>query len=226
MQGYRPDRTHKNPAAFSCPLISIFSHILNRDYMNEKHACRFRELLDGYVPLGSSEWEALISLFEELQYSKGEDIISPAFDESKIFFICSGLVRYFYLSEDGKEWNKAFFAENSLSASFTSDFLGDRSPYAIQTMENTVVLIANYEQFESLFERYPSIERVGRKFIEDVLKSKMRRERSFLNGSAAERYRDFLNIYSGLSDRIPQYHIASYLGIGETSLSRLLTDSR
>ncbi len=182
--------------------------------------------MDGYLRLNTSEWTALISLFEEKWYKKGENIISPTFDASKIFFICSGLVRYFYLSEDGKEWNKAFYSENSLSASFTSDFLGDRSPYAVQAIENTHILIANYEEFENLFDVYHSVERIGRRLVEDVLKSKMRRERSFLNNNAAERYTDFLTSYPGLIHRISQYHIASYLGIGETSLSRLLADMR
>jgi len=194
--------------------------------MNEMCAQNFRKLVNGYVPLGAPEWAVLISLFKEERYNKGENIIAPTFDASKIFFICSGLVRYFYLSEDGKEWNKAFFPENRLSASFANDFLGDRSPYAVQAIERTVVLMANYEEFENLFDAYHSIERIGRKFVEDVLKSKMRRERSFLNNNAAERYTDFLATHPGLSNRIPQYHVASYLGIGETSLSRLLADLR
>lgn len=190
--------------------------------MNEICAIQFKRFLGRYVELDASEWNAFISLFKEQRYKKGENIISPTFDASKIFFICNGLIRYFYLAEDGKEWNKAFFCEHSLSSSFTSDFLGDRSPYGVQTIEETSILIANYSEFENLFDSYHTIERIGRKFIEDVLKSKMKRERSFLKNNATERYQDFLLNYSSLLQRIPQYHIASYLGVEETSLSRIL----
>jgi hypothetical protein len=65
------------------------------------------------------------------------------------------------------------------------------------------------------------IERLGRRLIELVLISKMQRERSFLQGDATSRYLDFIKQHPELTQRIPQYHLASYLGITEVSLSRI-----
>lgn len=65
------------------------------------------------------------------------------------------------------------------------------------------------------------IERLGRKFVEQVLISKMQRERSFLQNDAKMRYLDFLNHFPDLAQRLSQYQLASYLGVSEVSLSRI-----
>jgi len=98
------------------------------------------------------------------------------------------LIRYFYLSDDGKEWNKAFIAENMISTSFTTDFLGSASSYGIQALADSVLLIGSFSQFEKLYDLYPNIERLGRKIIESLLIMKMNRERSFLQDSAKVKY--------------------------------------
>ena len=165
---------------------------------------------------------ALISLFTPQQFAKETHLERPGADKSSLFFMASGLVRYYYLGDDGKEWNKAFVSEGMISTSFTADFLNKPSPYGIQALEESTILIANYSAFEALYDTYPMIERLGRKIIESILIFKMNRERSLLKDSAKVRYAEFVHDNPGLMSRVPQYHIASYLGITEASLSRLL----
>ncbi|MFK5913974.1 MAG: Crp/Fnr family transcriptional regulator [Woeseiaceae bacterium] len=167
------------------------------------------------------EFTRLLKLFEIRTYKNKEHIIDPTEEKSSVFFILSGLIRYYYLAEDGKEWNKAFISEDMMCTSFSKDFLGLVSPYGIQAIEKTTILIANFSQFELLYDKSPRIERLGRKLIERILISKMKRERSFLQDSAKMRYVDFAKENSRLFQRIPQYHLASYLGITEASLSRI-----
>ncbi|HFB67014.1 MAG TPA: Crp/Fnr family transcriptional regulator [Aeromonadales bacterium] len=167
------------------------------------------------------EFTSLLKLFELRTYKNKDHIIDPTEEKSNVFFILSGLIRYYYLAEDGKEWNKAFIAEDMMCTSFSKDFLGLVSPYGIQAIEKTTILIANFSEFEMLYEKSPRIERLGRKLIERILISKMKRERSFLQNSAKMRYTDFAKENPRLFQRIPQYHLASYLGITEASLSRI-----
>jgi len=108
-----------------------------------------------------------------------------------------------------------------MSTSFTTDFLGRASPFGIQAMEDTTLLMASYADFEALYDRHPMIERLGRKLIESILISKMNRERSFLINDARHRYEEFVLQCPELVARIPKSHLASYLGITESSLSRL-----
>jgi len=171
--------------------------------------------------LEQEEFTRLLKLFELRTYKNKDHIIDPTEEKSSVFFILSGLIRYYYLAEDGKEWNKAFIAEDMMCTSFSKDFLGLVSPYGIQTIETTTILIADFSEFELLYEKSPRIERLGRKLIERILISKMKRERSFLQNSAKMRYMDFVKENPRLFQRIPQYHLASYLGITEASLSRI-----
>jgi len=188
-----------------------------------KNKCfeKMRNSLNQYASLTEENWNKLSEIFQISKYSKATHIVHPSEENSRLFFVYTGLIRYYYLGDDGQEWNKAFIHEDTLSASFSKDFLGQLSPYGIQALEDSVLLTARYSDFEALYETCPMIERLARKFIESVLISKMKRERSFLQCDTKMRYLDFLKQHPMLSQRIPQYHLASYLGVSEVSLSRI-----
>lgn len=192
--------------------------------MNESLKKSFGEHINKYLVLQDSELTKLFSIFNLKKIVKGSELIAPGSEETRIFLIISGLVRYYYLSEDGREWNKAFIPEGTLTVSFSRSFLSTFSPYAIDALEETTLMIADYSAFELLYSKYPMIERLGRKLMESILISKMKREQSFLQDNAKYRYLDFVKEHPALSGRIPQYHIASYLGITEASLSRILRE--
>jgi len=177
--------------------------------------------LSQFAHLNQKDWGKLEAIFSYSKFQKNDHLVLPDEENSRIFFVCSGLVRYYYLDDNGKEWNKAFIKENMLSASFSNDFLGHVSPFGIQALEDTIILTASYFEFENLYENYSMIERLGRKFIEQILISKMKRERSFLQSNTQKRYMDLLENFPEICQRVPQYHIASYLGVSEVSLSRI-----
>jgi len=189
--------------------------------MKNNYFEKMRNSLDQYASLAEEDWIKLSEIFQISKYSKATHIVHPSEESSRLFFVCTGLIRYYYLADGGKEWNKAFISEDMLSASFSKDFLGQLSPYGIEALEDSVLLTTRFSDFEALYETCPMIERLGRKFIELVLISKMKRERSFLQSDAKTRYLDFVEQYPTLSQRIPQYHLASYLGVSEVSLSRI-----
>lgn len=184
----------------------------------------FVECINKYITLQDSELSELLKIFSVKTIAKGMHISTPESERTTLFFVTSGLVRYYYMAEDGKEWNKAFISEGTLSISFAKGFLTHASPFAIDTLEDTTLMIADFAAFESLYEKYYMIERLGRKLFESILSTKMNRERSLLQDSAKYRYLDFAKEHPTLISRIPQYHIASYLGITEVSLSRILRE--
>jgi len=191
--------------------------------MNQSHAQLFKEAIGIYSNLNLKELSLLLKLFGLKKFKNKEHIIRPDEDNSSVFFIVSGLVRYYYLTSDGKEWNRSFLSEHMISTSFSQD-MGNIDPYGIQALEDTTVLIANFSDFELLFDENQVVERLHRKLVESILIKKMNRERSFLQSSAKMRYIDFLKQYPNLSQRVTQYHLASYLGITEPSLSRIISE--
>lgn len=190
----------------------------NKDITKQQMAA----CIEAHTQLDEVAFDRMLSIFAPLDLAPGQHLESPGVERSHIFLVLDGLLRYYYLGDDGKEWNKAFVPAGAISTSFSSDFLLRPSPYGIQALEKTSVMMAEYSHFETLYDENPRIERLGRKVVESILLSKMNRERGFLTDSAKQRYDDFARNNPSLLARIPQYHIASYLGVTEASLSRIL----
>jgi len=189
--------------------------------MDKTHSQHFLAYVEKYTTLSENDAKALLEIFRQRAFANKEYILGPDNQRSRIFFICSGLVRYYCMEEDGNEWNKSFISENMITTAFSADFLGQTSPYGMQAIEDTTLLVADHSDFASLYDAHPKIERLGRKLLELALINKMNRERSFLINTAKTRYQEFVLQNPQLALRIPKYHLASYLGITESSLSRL-----
>lgn len=177
-------------------------------------------------PLNGQAWQALQSLFAICELSTGEHLPNNAASGSKLIFVCTGLLRYYYTTDDGKEWNKAFVTEHMLTAAFCDDFLAHPSPYIIEALEDSVLMVACYREFTALATQQACVERLGLRFLEQLLAVKLNRERSFLVNNASARYLELLKNQPELCARLTQYHLASYLGISEVSLSRLRNQVR
>ncbi len=179
--------------------------------------CRLLALADITEP----EWEAFKQLFQLRHFAKGAYFAKAGETAHRIGYLGSGTFRAFYLDEDGTEYNKTFFRENSFLAAFASLLTQSESYINIQALEDSVVLVAPYADILALYDRYHHFERIGRRTIEfEWVKKEMREIRLVLN-SAEERYKHFQQEHPGLEQKIPQYHIASYLGITPVALSRI-----
>jgi len=139
--------------------------------MNKSHIQEFQSSLSQYSNLGSKEFDALLKLFKLIKYENKAHIVYPTEDNNNVFFIISGLTRYYYLTDDGKEWNRAFLSEGMMSTSFSKNS-GRVAPYGIQAVEDTIILLADFSNFQSLFDDNPMIERLHRKLIESILNQK------------------------------------------------------
>lgn len=182
---------------------------------------QMRAALARWVDLPDPQWARLAGLFRPRAVAQHEYVVLPGSPDHELMFVCSGLLRFFYVREDGGEYNKAFVAENHLSGALAAFELAQPIPYGVQALEPATLLVAPYAAFAALFDEHPLFERLGRKFAEWLLIRKELRTWSLQQQRAAERYRDFLDQHPDLAQRVPQYHIASYLGITEVSLSRL-----
>lgn len=182
---------------------------------------QMRLALQQWVQLDDRQFEQLRQVFHRRQFENRAHIVLPGSNRHQLFFVGSGLLRFYYLTPDGQESNKAFISEDMFAGALAAHALDLPVLYGVQAMENTLLLEADYRDFSSLFDLDPVFDRLGRKIAEWMLTRKELRARSLLQQQALERYRDFVKQYAHLLQRIPQYHIASYLGITEVSLSRL-----
>lgn len=180
-----------------------------------------RRALAQWATLSDSAWQVFSKLFVVQHVEQGAHLVLPGAPLHHLYFVSQGLLRFYYIDADGREWNKSFVEEGSLAGAFSSYVLGLPAPYAIEALEPTTVLAARWSEVASLYEADPVFDRLGRRFAEWLLVRKELRERAFLELDATERYQAFLSANPSLAARLPAYQIASYLGITEVALSRI-----
>jgi CRP/FNR family transcriptional regulator len=138
----------------------------------------------------------------------------------EIGFINKGCYRTYYLSE-GKEINSHFSFEHEFVTDYDSFLESKPSRYYIQALEDTEIVTFNLTALQNAYAQSKNWERFGRMIAEHSYKLTTQRVESFLFMDGEQRYLDLLKNHSNIFDRIPLYHIASYLGLERESLSRL-----
>lgn len=169
-----------------------------------------------------ADWNTFVERTVVKKVEQGTRIVEAGQRVHHAYFCSEGLFRLFYLLPDGREYNVAFSLEQDFATSYGSMVKGEASAFSIEAMEDSVVIEISYDLLKELMDTSPMWERFVRTSVERLYIRKEERERELLCYSALERYKAFLLKYPGLEKRIPQYHIASYIGISPVSLSRLL----
>lgn len=131
-----------------------------------------------------------------------------------------GLVRSYYLSEDGAERNRAFHAEGSWLGSGVPP-VASVCPFTIEAMETTHVVELSYTTLKEWHTLFPAIRHVLDDALNCMFAGQAQREAELLTLSPLARYQAFLADQSALVSRLPIHHVASYLGISNVSLSRI-----
>lgn len=189
--------------------------------MNASARRQLRNAVGTWVDISDAEFDVLTGILKQRDIDKNAHVVLPGAGCHELLFVCSGLLRFYYVDSGGLESNKAFVTDDEFAAPLAAFHLDLPVSYGVQALEPTTLLAANYAYFIALFDIAPAFDRFGRKLAEYLLVRKERRTRSFLQQDAAERYQVFVHEHPHLVDRVPQYHVASYLGISEVSLSRL-----
>ena len=188
---------------------------------NQKGLEKFKGVVDQIVSVPESEWEHFVQHLSERIFEKNDYLVRAGDVVDNFYFINKGLVRFFYCTQDGKEFNKHFAMENGFAGSFHSLILQAPCPFFIQILEKTETIVLPNRVLNEFYNRHACWERLGRKMAENLVLVKEAREKELLLDSLEIRYQRFLKEFPGLVDRIPQYHIASFLGVTDVALSRI-----
>lgn len=172
-------------------------------------------------PLSQETWKAIEPLFEQRSLAEGAHFVEEDNVAKEIAFLESGCVRAYFTNEEGKEYNKQFFVGPGLIGAYTSLLTGQRNKIPQQALTPCNIWVANYASLSALYEKHHDLERLGRKVAEHYFLEKERKELEMALEDATQRYLKFSTQFPGLEQVIPQFHIASYLGISRTQLSRL-----
>jgi len=155
-----------------------------------------------------------------MTFEKGKYLLKEGQYASDTFFILKGCVRE-YVLVDGEEKTTNFFTEGQWAISLTSFSEAKRATHNWVCMEETTVNIGNEQQAQELFTSFPRFETISRAIMEAALAEQKNALTAYLTDSAETRLLKLMKTRPGLFQRIPQYHIASYIGVKPESLSRI-----
>lgn len=173
------------------------------------------------ITIPVDEWTWLQTSIQVREFAEGEKLFVTGDDDRRLYYLTSGLARYYYLTPKGVERNHTFAFEGTLVSCLSAYIAGKPCPFTVEAIESTRTLVIPSKIIQEMEDRAECWLRLKLRLIEHVALRKEYREAEFLIESAEDRYRHFLELYPKLAQRIPQYHIASYLGITPVGLSRI-----
>lgn len=174
-----------------------------------------------YISLDPAEEELLLSRARIRKYFKGQFVVQNGDVCRYENFVLSGCLKTFSIDAEGQEHIAMFAVENWWTADLGSFLTQTPADLNVQCIEDSSLLQLSYESLEELYGCIPKLERFFRLIIQKAFVSAQKRLINNVSLSAKERYLEFRKQYPQTEQRVPQYMIASYLGITREFLSKI-----
>lgn len=171
--------------------------------------------------LSEADIHALMQAHERVDFSRGAEFSTEGQTANAYYLVESGLLRAFVHSYDGREITTGFYGEKEIAIEVSSLF------QRVPASENIVSLTAGtawkigFDTFQKLFHQIEGFREWGRAWMANQLFLSKQRSIEFFTKSATDRYLDLIREKPGVIRHAPVKDIASWLGIADTSLSRI-----
>ncbi len=171
----------------------------------------------------SLEAEAyLYAISEKKTFSKGTVLIKQGqATVNKIFFVLDGCLRSYCVDKNGKEHTLQFGIKDWWISDYIAIHNNESATLAIECLKESTVIVFNAKKLNNIFTQFPEYEPFLRNLLERHVVSLHQRILNQLQLTASERYDLFLKQYPDIEQFTRNYHIASYLGVTQESLSRI-----
>lgn len=177
------------------------------------------DYISKYMVLSEEEKNAITALSIFNTYKKGTILLKEGQYSNESFFVVKGCIRCYYMIGE-EEKTTAFYTEAESYAPLCS-INKQPADHFIACVEDSIIVISTPEIEQISFEKFPRFESLCRIISEEKLAQHQASFDDFKISSPEERYLNLLKNRPDLLQRIPQYQLASYLGITPVSLSRM-----
>ena len=175
------------------------------------------QLLDLLSPEEKASFQ---SLFSRKEYQENDILVKEGSIANKLFLIEQGCCRSYFI-KDGEDITDFFFFEDSFATDFASYYGNKPSLLNLVCQEDVIVSEIKKEELENLYRQYINISEIGRITAEYAFLLIEERMRLLHTESLEIKYRWMMDNFPFVFQRVPQYHIASFLGVKPQSLSRI-----
>jgi len=180
----------------------------------------FIEFIAKIIPGETAALDLLKPYIKVKAFSKNDFILTADTVSDRASFISKGAC-YMYRSVGGKEEVTEFYFERALTGDYVSFIEKKPSDHYIKALEDTIIEELSHKDLNELYKISPPIERAGRILSERTYCRVITRMLSYQNDTPEQRYQQLLEERPALFQRVPQYLIASYLGVTPVGLSKI-----
>ncbi|MCI0705968.1 MAG: Crp/Fnr family transcriptional regulator [Ignavibacteriae bacterium] len=183
-----------------------------------------RRHISRHIALTVEEAEVLRSLFTVRRIRRRQYLLQEGDVSHYESYVLSGCLRAYVVDNEGFEHVLQFAIEDWWIGDMASFITGEPATLAIDALEDSEVLQLEKGAQEELYARVPTFDRFFRMLLQNAFVAHQRRILGIIAQTAEQRYLDFVTRYPKLVQRIPQKHIASYLGMTPEFLSRMRSE--
>ncbi len=189
---------------------------------------QYKTFISQYLSINSIEWSLFQSRLSIKQYAKGDTILHQGDVCNELYFINRGLARGYIIDENGKDFTWGIFFNDSRAhmsnifvVEYDSFLRQSPSSIYIEALEECEIIAVSFDDVQFLYSRLKKGERFGRLMAEEAYSYLHNMTIDRQTKSAKQRFDKFVQETPHLLDKVPQYHIATFLGITPQHLSRL-----
>ena len=176
-----------------------------------------------YLP--NEDLAPFLACFQASRIKRGRHLLKPGQNCHFLAFIQQGCFRVYYFDRDDKEIITWFSFEEMIITDMLGFYTTGIAKFYVEALEDSIIYKITQQDLDYLYKGHPGYINFGRKLAEESLTMLMDRTLSLHTKSAEERYKELLT-QPDFMQKIPLKYLASYLGITDTSLSRIRKNIR
>ncbi len=174
-----------------------------------------------YPALTQAELKQLFAAHERISFAKGALILKEGSVPNEYFILESGVARSYVMDYNGNDINTNFFTCNQVIIEVASLFQRSKSKENIEALTDCKCWKINFDRFQELYHSIKNFSEWGRAWMSNKLFEFKQRSVEMITDSATDRYLKLFNENPNVLQYAPLKNIATYLGITDTSLSRI-----
>ena len=183
----------------------------------------FLDYIVQHIEISAEEQSVFLSKVKFRKYLKGQFVVQNGDICRHENFVLSGCLKTFYIDNEGYEHIVMFAIENWWTSDLGSFVTQAPAALNVQCLEDSELIQISYNDLQQLYIEIPKLERFFRIIVQKAFVAAQKRIVNNLSLPAMERYLQFREQYPSIEQRVPQYMVASYLGITKEFLSKIRT---
>jgi CRP-like cAMP-binding protein len=180
--------------------------------------------IQNVLPMPTTLAEEIVGYFGEKTISKNDFLLQKGKVSNEYIFLLEGFIRSFTYDVEGNDITTNFYSKNQIVLEVSSFFNRTPAQENFQALSDCKGLVISYEQVQILFHSIPEFREFGRKVLVQSVTALKQRMLSMINQTAEQRYANLMLTKPEILQNAPLKNIATYLGITDTSLSRIRKD--